>query len=76
MSMEAIALKKEVRKEVRGPGSISPLDFHCLAPLKFFEHCANCPEFSSDCSYLKMALALLHGEKKLRYTGPMGKVRE
>lgn len=67
--MEALAFKKEARKLE----TISPLEFHCLAPLKFFEHCANCPEYESGCSYLNMALALFHGEKKLRYTGAMGK---
>ena len=70
--MEAVALRKEGGR----PQTISPLEFHCLTPLKFFEHCANCPEFNSDCSYLKMALELFHGEKKLRYTGPMGKAHK
>ena len=64
--MEALALRKKGGKSE----TVSPVDFHCLAPLKFFEHCANCPDFSSDCSYLKMVLSLLNGEKKLRYTGP------
>lgn len=62
--MEAISLRKE-REE---PESVSPLEFNCLSPLKLYEHCVSCPQFGEDCPHVKTLLALLSGEKKLRYS--------
>jgi hypothetical protein len=60
----------------KATGCISPLEFDCQSPLKFYEHCKKCARFSDDCHYLKMGLELLLHEKVLRYDtnaeSPMG----
>ena len=69
---------KKINSHVNGKTTecISPLEFDCQSPLKFYEHCKKCARFSDDCHYLKMGLELLLREKVLRYdtsaASPMG----
>lgn len=57
-------------------GCISPLEFDCQSPLKFYEHCKKCARFSDDCHYLKMGLELLLHEKILRYDANVESLKE
>ena len=57
-------------------GCISPLEFDCQSPLKFYEHCKKCARFSDDCHYLKMGLELLLREKVLRYDANVASPKE
>ena len=48
--------------------SINVLEFGCLAPLRFFEHCVSCARFGDDCPDLAMGKEILRGRKKIAYT--------
>ena len=61
--MEALALRKKGGKSE----TVSPVDFHCLAPLKFFEHCAKCARFGDDCPDLTLGKEVLRGKKRIAY---------
>ena len=47
--------------------NISILEFGCLAPLKFFEHCSNCARFGDNCPDLSLGKDILRGKKKIAY---------
>jgi hypothetical protein len=47
--------------------TISVLEFGCLAPLRFFEHCVACARFGDDCPDLAMGKEILRGKKKIAY---------
>lgn len=55
---------------------ISPLDFDCQSPLKFYVHFKKCARFNDDYHYLKKGLELFLREKVLCYdtsaASPMG----
>lgn len=63
-----LAMKRiDTNETSNSTGCISPIEFDCQSPLKFYEHCKTCPRFNDDCRYLKMGLELLLREKVLRY---------
>jgi len=47
--------------------TISVLDFRCLSPLRFYEHCAACARFGDDCQDLSMIKEVLRGNKEVVY---------
>jgi hypothetical protein len=47
--------------------TISVLEFRCLSPLKFFEHCAACARFGDDCQDLAIIKEVLRGNKEVVY---------
>jgi len=51
---------------------ISVFEFGCEAPLRFFEHCTNCPRFGDDCPDLAMGKEILRGKKKIAYGDHQG----
>jgi hypothetical protein len=53
--------------ETRTKGKIHALEFGCQAPLKFYEHCAACSRFDSDCGDLDLGRNVLSGKKKIVY---------
>jgi hypothetical protein len=48
---------------------IHALEFGCEAPLRFYEHCSACPQFSSNCTDLRLGKEILRAKKKLNYSG-------
>ena len=50
------------------PKKISVLEFKCTAAVRFFERCAACPRFGSDCPDLERGKKILRGQKKIAYT--------
>ncbi len=52
---------------------ISVFEFGCEAPLRFFEHCANCARFGDDCPDLSMGKEVLCGSKRIAYGDSQGK---
>jgi hypothetical protein len=47
--------------------AVSVLEFRCLAPLRFYEHCAACARFGEDCPDLSLIKELLRGNKDVAY---------
>jgi hypothetical protein len=56
-----------IQKESGESEGVNPLEFHCQAPLKFYEHCTKCPRFGDDCPYLRLGLELFLKEKHICY---------
>lgn len=48
-------------------GMIHVLEFECLAPLNFYEHCKKCPRFDNKCPDLSLGLEILRRKKKIVY---------
>lgn len=49
---------------------IHALEFDCQTPIKFYEHCSNCPKFDNGkCPDLALLMKILSGKKKLVYNG-------
>ena len=51
----------------KSSGTISVFEFGCQAPLKFLEHCTNCPRFGDGCPDLALGKQILRGRKKVDY---------
>ena len=51
----------------RSSKTISVLEFGCLAPIRFFEHCAGCARFGDECPDLAIGKDVLRGKKKIAY---------
>lgn len=69
---EAHISRKECPAGVcRNPRIIRALEFGCEAPLKFYEHCILCPQFSEGCLDLAMSTEILEGKKKLVYSSKL-----
>jgi len=51
---------------------ISVFEFGCEAPLRFFEHCTQCPRFGDDCPDLALGKEILRGKKKVAYGDNQG----
>ena len=47
--------------------TISVLEFRCLSPLRFYEHCAACARFGDGCQDLAMIKEVLRGNKEVVY---------
>jgi hypothetical protein len=53
--------------------AVSVLEFRCLAPLRFYEHCAACARFGEDCPDLSLIKEILRGNKKVVCGGDLDK---
>ena len=47
--------------------TIHALEFGCQTPLRFYEHCASCPQFGEGCEDLRLGEEVLRGRKRLVY---------
>jgi hypothetical protein len=66
---EAHIYKKECPAGVcRNPEIIRILEFGCESPLRFYEHCASCPQFEVGCADLALSRDLLEGKKTLVFS--------
>ena len=66
---EAHIFKKECPAGIcRNPEIIRILEFGCESPVKFYEHCAACPQFEGGCADLDLSRDLLEGKKKLVFS--------
>jgi NADH-quinone oxidoreductase subunit F len=53
----------------RNPRIIRVSEFLCEAPRKFYEHCASCPQFDTDCPEVALSREILTGKKKVVFSG-------